>query len=37
MSVITALFLFSVSVVLSRATVTVGFKILDMIKARYGS
>lgn len=37
MTLITALFLFSVAVVLSRASVSIGFKILDLIKAKYGS
>lgn len=37
MAILTALFLFSVAVVLSRASVSIGFKILDLIKARYGS
>ncbi len=37
MTILTVLFLFSVAVVLSRASVNVGFKILDLIKTRYGS
>jgi hypothetical protein len=37
MTLITALFMFSVAVVLSRASVSIGFKILDLIKDRYGS
>jgi hypothetical protein len=37
MTVLTTIFMFSVAVVLSRASVTVGFKILDLIKEKYGS
>lgn len=37
MTLLTALFLFSVAVVLSRASVSLGFKILDKIKERYGA
>jgi hypothetical protein len=37
MTIITALFMFSVAIVLSRASVALGFKILDLIKSRYGS
>jgi hypothetical protein len=37
MTILTAVFLFSVAVVLSRASVSFGFKVLDFIKERYGS
>jgi hypothetical protein len=37
MAILTAVFMFSIAVVLSRATVSVGFKVLDIIKERYGS
>lgn len=37
MTIITALFLISVAIVLSRASVALGFKVLDIIKERYGS
>jgi|GEM_PF-1320043 len=37
MTILTAIFLFSIAVVLSRASVSIGFMILDKIKDRYGS
>ncbi len=37
MAILTALFLISVAVVISRASVALGFKVLDLIKERYGS
>lgn len=37
MVILTVLGLFTVAVVISSITVTMGFKLLDLIKAKYGS
>ncbi len=37
MVILTALFMLSVAIVISRASVAIGFKVLDLIKDKYGS
>jgi hypothetical protein len=37
MTILTALFLMSVAIVISRASVALGFMVLDIIRDRYGS
>ncbi len=37
MVILTVLGLFSVAVAISMVSVTLGFKVLDLIKAKYGS
>lgn len=37
MTILTALFMMSVAIVLTRLSVTVGFMVLDLIKDRYGA
>jgi hypothetical protein len=37
MVILTVLVLFTIAVVISSISVTLGFKVLDIIKAKYGS